>query len=153
MVKARQTNSVDIRWWQLPIINDKWFHAPIHTYLSSTLLGILLKWLQSGVKNPQRTLWVGMSPRKWDMECPRRVGVSAWHMSSRRRESPFKQKMSRCPISWSTSVLESGETCTPQCTKHYKSPCLQFSMINKILQQIIAIEKKINIHSTIVNSL
>lgn len=44
------------------------------------------------------------------MESPRRAGVSAWHTSSRRRGSPFKQKTSRCPTSWSTSALESGET-------------------------------------------
>lgn len=44
------------------------------------------------------------------MECPQKVGASAWHMSSGRRGSPFKQKMSPFLMSWSILALESGET-------------------------------------------
>lgn len=118
MVKVQYTDSVDKRWWQLPVCKHRCLLALTHDY-NTPVAGYPAKkkinkkkWLQSGVRDAQLTSWVGTSPRRWDMECQRRVGVSAWHTSSRRRESPSKQKMSPCPTSWSTSALESGETFT-----------------------------------------
>lgn len=83
-----------------------------HSLLSAPApcLEKLLTCLQTGARNPQRTSWADMCPRKWDMAYPRRAGGSVWHMSSRRRESPFKLKMSHCLMSGNTSALESGQT-------------------------------------------
>lgn len=94
-----------------PFLSSSVFFAPFITIIR-LLLGILQKCVQSGGRDAQQTSWAGLSPRRWDMEYPQKVGASAWHMSSGRRGSPFKQKMSPFLMSWSISALESGETLT-----------------------------------------